>query len=191
MPWFWWLGFPGGLDGNESACSGRPMFDPWVRKIYYRREWQPIPVFLSGKSHGWRSLASYSPWRCKESDTTEQLSTRAHYTQHFLLQFSQDTKKAVFSEIEVGPPCLISRDYFLLISLYLLNFRPVDSHCLAHTLCFPWYIVSRELGWISDPEVSLKYIWATLPWEGRKDFTQAQVTYKVGSEDEKDILRWW
>ena len=36
-----------------------------------RRAWQPIPVFLPGKSHGQRSLAGYSPWGCKESDPTE------------------------------------------------------------------------------------------------------------------------
>ena len=30
-----------------------------------------IPVFLPGESHGKRSLAGYSPWGCKESDTTE------------------------------------------------------------------------------------------------------------------------
>ena len=30
-------------------------------------------VFLLGKSHGQRSLAGYSPWKLKESDTTEQL----------------------------------------------------------------------------------------------------------------------
>ena len=35
------------------------------------REWQPTPVFLSGKSHGSRSLADHSPWGCKELDTTE------------------------------------------------------------------------------------------------------------------------
>ena len=40
-----------------------------------RRAWQPTPVFLPGKSHGQRSLADYSPWGCKESDTTEQLGT--------------------------------------------------------------------------------------------------------------------
>ena len=40
-----------------------------------RREWQPIPVFLPGEFHGQRSLAGYSPWGCKESDMTEQLST--------------------------------------------------------------------------------------------------------------------
>ena len=32
---------------------------------------QPTPVFLPGESHGQRSLAGYSPWGCKESDTTE------------------------------------------------------------------------------------------------------------------------
>ena len=26
------------------------------------KEWQPIPVFLPGKPHGQKSLASYSPW---------------------------------------------------------------------------------------------------------------------------------
>ena len=31
------------------------------------RRWQPIPVFLPGKSHGLRSLAGYSPWGCEES----------------------------------------------------------------------------------------------------------------------------
>ena len=34
---------------------GRPEFDPWVRKIPWRRKWQPTPVFLSGKSHGQRT----------------------------------------------------------------------------------------------------------------------------------------
>ena len=39
----------------------------------WRRKWQPTLVFLPGRSHGWRSLAGYSPWGCKESDTTERL----------------------------------------------------------------------------------------------------------------------
>ena len=33
---------------------GRPGFDPWVRKIVWRRKWQPTQVFLPGKSHGQR-----------------------------------------------------------------------------------------------------------------------------------------
>ena len=50
------------------------MFDPWVGKIPWRREWLPTPVFLPGEFHGQRSLASYSPWGHKESDTTERLT---------------------------------------------------------------------------------------------------------------------
>ena len=37
-----------------------PRFDLWVGKIPWRREWQPISVFLPGKSHGRRSLVGYS-----------------------------------------------------------------------------------------------------------------------------------
>ena len=37
----------------------------------WRRKWQPTPVFLPGKSRGWRNLVGYSPWGRKESDTTE------------------------------------------------------------------------------------------------------------------------
>ena len=51
-------GFPDGSDGKKSACNtGRPRFNPWVRKMLQRREWLPIPIFLPGKSHGQRSLA--------------------------------------------------------------------------------------------------------------------------------------
>ena len=51
----------------------RPGLDPWVRKIPWRRKWQPTPVLLPGKSHGQRSLVDYSAWGLKESDTTERL----------------------------------------------------------------------------------------------------------------------
>ena len=47
----------------------RRRFNPWIRKIPWRRKWQPTPLFLPGKSHGQRNLAGYSPWGCKESDT--------------------------------------------------------------------------------------------------------------------------
>ena len=47
--------------------------EPWIRKIPWRRKWQPTPVFLPGESHGWRSVVGYSPWGRKESDTTERL----------------------------------------------------------------------------------------------------------------------
>ena len=76
------VGFPGGLDCKESACQcRRPSFNPWIGKIPRRREWQPTPIFLSGEFHGHRSLAGYSPWGHKESDTTE-LLTHTHIHTH-------------------------------------------------------------------------------------------------------------
>ena len=41
--------------------------------MHWRRKWQPIPVFLPGKSHGRRSLEGCSPWGRWGSDTTERL----------------------------------------------------------------------------------------------------------------------
>ena len=47
----WWL------SGKESACQCRRHrrrgFDPWVGKIPWRKKWQPTPLFLPGKFHGW------------------------------------------------------------------------------------------------------------------------------------------
>ena len=50
----------------------------WVRKIPWRRKWQPTSVFLPGKFHGQWSLEGYSPWDHKQLDTSEQLCTDAH-----------------------------------------------------------------------------------------------------------------
>ena len=60
-----------GKNPPANAEDMRQGFDPWVGKIPWRKKWQPPPVFLPGKSHGQRSLVGYSPWGCKESDTTE------------------------------------------------------------------------------------------------------------------------
>ena len=50
------MGFPSGVSGKEPTCQcgrcKRHGFDPWVRKIPWRRAWQPTPVFLPGESHG-------------------------------------------------------------------------------------------------------------------------------------------
>ena len=63
-------GFPGGSVVKNSLVKQEHRFDPWVGKIPWRRKWQSTPVFLPGKSHGERSLMGYSPWGCKELDTT-------------------------------------------------------------------------------------------------------------------------
>ena len=52
----------------------RQRFDPWVRKIPWRRKWQSTPMLLPRRSHGQRSMVGYSPWGRKESDTSEWLT---------------------------------------------------------------------------------------------------------------------
>ena len=65
------LGFPGGSDGKESACSaGEVGSIPGSG----RRKWQPAPAFLPREFHRQRNLAGYSSWGRKESDKTEWLS---------------------------------------------------------------------------------------------------------------------
>ena len=60
---------------KEPACQCRRVgFHPWVRKIPWRRQWKPTPVFLPGESHGQRSQAGYSQWGGKELNMTEQLT---------------------------------------------------------------------------------------------------------------------
>ena len=59
-------GFPGVTSHKEPTCQCRRHkrcgFDPWVSKIPWRRAWEPTSIFLSGESHGQRSLVGYSPW---------------------------------------------------------------------------------------------------------------------------------
>ena len=52
------------------------VWPPGLRRFFFfplEKEMEPTPVFLPGKFHGWRKLVGYSPWGCKESDTTERL----------------------------------------------------------------------------------------------------------------------
>ena len=52
--------------GDVKRCR----FNPWVRKIRWRREWQPTPVFLPGESPGQRSLVRWAHTRVGHSLTT-------------------------------------------------------------------------------------------------------------------------
>ena len=52
----------GSVVKNPPANTGDArdaVFRPWVRKIHWRRIWQPAPAVLPGESHGHRSLAGY------------------------------------------------------------------------------------------------------------------------------------
>ena len=55
------VGLTGGSGIKECTCQYRWGFDLWVRKIPWRRKWQPPPVFLPGEFHGQKSLVDYRP----------------------------------------------------------------------------------------------------------------------------------
>ena len=63
------------LSINPLERLKRRGFDAWVRKIPWRRKWQPTPVLLPGESHDQRSLVGYSPCGHKELDMTEHTHT--------------------------------------------------------------------------------------------------------------------
>ena len=68
--WLLW-----GLGDKESACQCRRCgLNLWSRKIAWTRKSQSTLVFLTGESHGQRSLVCYSPWGRKESDTAQWLN---------------------------------------------------------------------------------------------------------------------
>ena len=67
--------FPGGSDGKESACNaGDPSSTPGLRSFPEERNGNPLQYSCLENLHGQRSLAGYSPWGLKESDTTEGLT---------------------------------------------------------------------------------------------------------------------
>ena len=71
----WWL-------RRYSIClqCGRPGFDHWVRKILWRRKWQPTPVLLPGKSHGRKSLVGCSPWGGEDGLSDSDMTEWLHFT---------------------------------------------------------------------------------------------------------------
>ena len=92
----WWL-----RRQSVRLQCGRPGFIPWVKKISWRRKWQPTPGFLPGKSHGWWNLVGYSPWGHKESDMTERLHFHFSHIYNGLLLSGEKKKQS----------CAICRDY--------------------------------------------------------------------------------
>ena len=91
------MGFPGGSVVKESACQCRRhrryQFDPWVRKIPWRRKWQLTPAFLPRESHGQKGLGGYNLWVAK---SWTWLSTPRHICYNEVLfnhkkELSEDT----------------------------------------------------------------------------------------------------
>ena len=77
------MGLPLRLSGEESPCQCRTHgFDPWVRKIPWRRKWQPTPVLLPGESYGPRNLQFMRSQRVAQGLATKQQHTSLSHCYH-------------------------------------------------------------------------------------------------------------
>ena len=141
----WWL------SGKESACNAgdahrRCVFNPWVRKIPWRRKWQPTPVFLPGKSHGWRNLVSYkSMGVAKESDITQQLNTTAIFQAIWCkhtIQFSRHNYAQLF----------ITNSY------KIHNLKYIQTHNLLCTVCVGGWVGMCTVLWRINRAIGLS-VW--------------------------------
>ena len=112
-------------------------FKAWVWRGHWRRKWQPTPVLVPGKFHGWRSLVGYSPWGQKQLDMTDQL--------HSLL-----------GELEARIPSILAQ-WFLPSDLTNLFIPPKLSELVSIVLRL-WRIPSEN-----QPRVSQE---ALPPWGG-------------------------
>ena len=110
--------------------SRRCGFDPWVRKIPWRRAWQPTTVFLPGESHGQRCWVSYCPYGHKELDTNE-------VTEHTLQQCIYDQGHILYIHLMCvnHPQNSSSLNLFLNKNCYAAAAAKLFQLCL--TLCDP------------------------------------------------------
>ena len=104
----WWSGFPGGSDSKESACNMGDL--SWIGKIPWRRNCQPTSAFLPEESHGQRSLVGFSQWRCKDSNTNEQIT---HMKWQPIYQSCQRCHRCQ------------RREKWWILKIYLIIFRPI------------------------------------------------------------------
>ena len=100
-------GLPRWLSCKESTAIQKT----WVQSLGWEdpleEAWQPTPVFLPGESHGQSSLAGYSPWGRKASDTTECILARLQALSQPALQtghFTEDDERPGLLRVHVHLP---------------------------------------------------------------------------------------
>ena len=86
-----WLRSSGGSDGKCLSTMRETWAQSLGRKVPWRKKWQPNPVLLPRKSHGWRTPVGYSPEGRKELDTTEWL----HFTHCLALALYLPSSKSL------------------------------------------------------------------------------------------------
>ena len=132
----------------------RPGFVPWVRKIPWRRKaksWSSL-AWRIPCTEKLRSLVGYSPWCCKESETTEQTNTFTlsiwcisfspllniirKGILNFIKSFLASIEKIIFS---LFPLPSYSYSEFAIINLLILNCVWNAYYDVVLTFCCVWF----------------------------------------------------
>ena len=127
---------------NPPANTGdrRLRFNPWVWKIPWNRKWQPTPVFLTGKSHGQRSLVG--AWGHKKSDTVKGTRMAWHGWLHRNLQLALYTKSNPWYIHQISPSQVF---------LIFLNGNSVHIELKLNILRSFWLFLTPHIQFISKP----------------------------------------
>ena len=103
--------------------------------IVIQSKWQPTPVFLPGKSHGWKNLVGYSPWGRKESDTTEQHLLYFYFS--LCVTHLSDTGFDFIIIVLLRPSAMASSLSLDIGYLFFGGFQcPLVDHCSTASYCF-------------------------------------------------------
>ena len=103
------------FNSKQSSCQCRRCKRgggsiPGLERLHLRKKWQPTPVLLPGKSHGQRSLVGFSQWRCKDSNTNEQIT---HVKWQPIYQSCQRCHRYQ------------RKEKWWILKIYLIIFRPI------------------------------------------------------------------
>ena len=97
-----WMEEPGRLQsmGAQGVSHNRVTSLSHFTFMHWRRQWQPTPVLLPGKSHGWRSLVGCSPWGHEVGhDWVTSLSLFIHYFTN--LNYKKYQKSPIIRKMQI------------------------------------------------------------------------------------------
>ena len=129
----------------------RHRFNPWVRKIPWRRKWQPTLAILPRNSHGQRSLG-YNPWGHKESDVDETTNTFP-FSLIFIVPLLCDLEQVTWLLWDPGPssgkwrPVALSSQVCYEDRAYLWSYFVTDKQLYIHEL---WLVEDKMGGAVQE-----------------------------------------
>ena len=169
LPFLLWPWASLGAQSVKSLpASRKPGFDYWFGKIPWRRKWQPSPAFLSGESHGQRSLEGYSP-QGRESRTRLKWLSTAHMQSMDRTQSSHPA----------------------LLLFTLLHSWSLENVCFRHRIITGPFLkaVCTTCTWL---EMSIDYVCGIFPTQGSDPGLPhcRQIIYQLSHKRSLRILEW-